>query len=479
MQYRLLAPRQSHFAILPAVAAAVLAVAIFVVDSITHPEIAVAPLYAAVVLLVVKILDTRGVLLVAAGCILLSIAGAAMHDHEELSLVAFINLFGSLAAIGVTTYLALWNRSADRALQEQAHLLEVVHDGIIVRNMDDVVAYWNQGAEQLYGWTRDQAVGKISHQLLQTVFPVAFEELKDDMLRTGRWEGEVLHTRRDGIQLTVASRWSLQRDHRGNPVATIETNNDITARKQAEDALKHTQSELAHVSRVTTLGQLVASIAHEVNQPLAAIVANGEAGLRWLGQSTPKLEEARHAIERIIGEGLRASEVIKRLRSLSAKGAAEKSPVNINQIITDVLPLVQREALDHNVSLRFEAMPELPLAVGDRVQLQQVVLNLVMNAIEAMSDVTDRPRRVLIRTLLNEDDQVAVAVRDTGPGISPEDAGRLFNPFFSTKSYGMGMGLSICRSIVEGHDGRIWASQNADHGATLEFVLPACRGDAS
>jgi two-component system sensor kinase FixL len=479
MQYRSPTARRSHFAILPAVAATVVAAAIFVVDSITHPEISVAPLYAAVVLLVVKVLDTRGVVLVAAGCILLAIASAAMHDHEELSLVAFVNLFASLAAISVTTYLALRNQSADRALVEQAHLLDVVHDGIVVRDMNDVVAYWNQGAERLYGWPRDQAVGKVSHRLLQTVFPAPLEELKAEMLRTGRWDGEVLHTRRDGVQLNVASRWSLQRDHRGNPVATIETNNDITARKQAEDALQRTRSELAHVTRVMTLGELVASIAHEVNQPLAAVVANGEASLRWLGHSTPQLEEARHAIERIINEGIRASEVIKRLRSLLAKGEAERVPLDINQVINDVLPLVQREALDHNVSLRIEADSDLPAVLGDRVQLQQVVLNLVMNAIEATSDVTDRPCRVLVHTFLNEDGQVVVTVQDTGHGINPEEADRLFNPFFSTKSDGMGMGLSICRSIIEGHDGQIWASQNIDHGAKLQFALRAYREDAS
>jgi len=476
MQYRLPTPNRFHFAILPAFAAAVTAAAIFVVDTITHPEISVAPLYAAVVLLVVKAIDTRGVLMVAAGCIVLAIISVAIHDREELSLVALVNLFSSIAAISVTTYLALRNQSADRALLEQAHLLDVVHDGIIVRDMNDVVAYWNQGAEHLYGWPRDQAVGKISHQLLQTVFPVSLEELKADMLRTGRWEGEVIHTRRDGVQLTVASRWSLQRDRRGNPVATIETNNDITARKQAEDSLQRTQSELAHVSRLTTLGQLVASIAHEVNQPLAAIVANGEAGLRWLGYSTPKLEETRHAIKRIISDGLRASEVIKRLRSLSAKGdAAERVPTDINKVITDILPLVQREARNSNVSLQIRAAPKLPAVLGDRIQLQQVVLNLVMNAIEAMSGVTDRPCRVLIRTSLDEDNQIVVSVQDTGPGISPEDAVRLFDPFFSTKSYGMGMGLSICRSIIENHDGRLWAHQDMDQGAMLEFALPAYR----
>jgi two-component system sensor kinase FixL len=478
MQYRLPAPRQSR-AILPAAAAAVIAVAVFVADSVTHPEIAFAPLYTAVVLLVVRFLDTREVLLVSAGCMLLAIASLLLHNRSDLSVIAFLNLFAALAAIGVTTYLALQNQAADRGLREQARLLDVAHDAIIVCDMKGVVAYWNQGAEDLYGWGSEQAIGKVSHRLLQTVFPASLDELKAEVLRTGRWEGELLHTRRDGRQLTVASRWSLQRDHLGSPVAMLETNNDITARKQAEKALQGTQSELAHVTRVTTLGELVASIAHEVNQPLAAVVANGEASLRWLGLQAPRLDEARHALERIISEGVRASEVIKRLRSLSEKSEAEKIPLDINQVINEVIPLVQREALDHNVSLRLEAGSEVPAVLGDRVQLQQVVLNLVMNAIEAMSAVTDRPCRVLIRTSLNEDDQVVVTVQDSGSGISPEDASRLFNPFFSTKAHGMGMGLSICRSIIQSHDGRIWASQNSGPGATLQFALPACRKDGS
>ena len=477
MQYKLPAARKLQLEILPAIAAAMAAAAIFIVDSVTHAEIAVAPFYAAVVLLVVKVLDTRGVLLVAAGCVLLAIASATLHDRGELSVVALINLFASLAAIGVTTYLALRNQLADGKLRSQAHLLDIVHDGIIVRDMNDVVAYWNHGAEQLYGWEQDQAIGKVSHRLLQTVFPSPLDELKAKVLLTGRWEGEVLHTRHDGRQLTVASRWSLQRDNHGDPVAVLETNNDITARKHAEEALQRTQSELAHVSRVTTLGELVASIAHEVNQPLAAVVANGEAGLRWLGHETPQLDETRQALERIISEAIRASDVIRRLRSLSEKREAEKVPLDINQVIKEVIPLIQREALDHNVSLQVEAGSELPTVLGDRVQLQQVVLNLVVNAIEAMSAVTDHPCRVLICTSLSEEDQVVTAVQDAGHGISAEDASRLFNPFFSTKAHGMGMGLSICRSIIQSHDGRIWATQNSDHGATLHFALPAYRKD--
>lgn len=477
MQDQLPLPRPFLSTILPLTVAAIIAAAIFVVDWVTTPEITIAPLFATVVLLVGRILDKRGILLVATGCVVLTIV--ALHNHYELSFVAFANLFASLATIGTTAYLVVRNRSADLVLREQARFLDVTHDAILVRDMNDVIIYWNRGAEELYGWRRGQAVGNVAHHLLQTVPPLPLDALKSKVLCAGRWEGEIFQTRRDGVQLTVASRWSLQRDHRGNPVSILVTNNDITGRKQAEDALQRSTSQLAHVTRVKTLDELVASIAHEVNQPLAAIVVNGEASLRWLDRPSPRLDEARNATERIISEGIRASEVIKRLRNLSEKGDAQRVPLDINQVINEVIPLIQHEALDHNVSLQMEAGSALPELLGDRVQLQQVMLNVLMNAIEAMSAETDHPRRVLIRTYFDDDDQVVVAVEDTGHGIGPENAARLFNPFFSTKGRGLGMGLSICRSIIQGHNGRIWASQNSERGTTLQFALPICREDAS
>ena len=191
------ANKQSISFALP-VAAFIIAATIFVVDSITHPEIAVAPLYAAVVLLVVRFLDTRGVLLVSAGCMILAVVSALLHDRAELSAIAFMNLFASLSAIVITTYLVLQNQSSNLLLLEQARLLDVTHDAIVARNMQDVVTYWNQGAEELYGWSRDEAIGQPSHQLLKTEFPIPLDALKQQVLRTGRWEGELLQKRRDG-----------------------------------------------------------------------------------------------------------------------------------------------------------------------------------------------------------------------------------------------------------------------------------------
>jgi signal transduction histidine kinase len=210
-----------------------------------------------------------------------------------------------------------------------------------------------------------------------------------------------------------------------------------------------------------------------VNQPLAAVVANAEATLRWLGRATPDLEAARRSVEWIINDGNRASEVIRRVRALATKTNPEKVTLDINDVVRETIPLVQRELVGHQVSLRMELAAALPMIMGDRVQLQQVIINLVMNGIEAMQSVIDRPREMEIRSSQDETQQVLVRVTDCGVGIQAGDADRLFKAFFTTKSSGMGMGLSICRSIIEGHGGKLWATANAPHGATFQFTLPA------
>jgi C4-dicarboxylate-specific signal transduction histidine kinase len=235
---------------------------------------------------------------------------------------------------------------------------------------------------------------------------------------------------------------------------------DMTDRKRAEEKLRDSQQrlvdaqiELAHLTRVTALGELTASIAHEVNQPLAAVVANAESGLRWLRRETPDLDAACRSLGWIIDDGNRASEVIRRVRSLAKKAPVEKLPLDVNDVAREVIALVQRELTKHRVSLRAEWAPTLPMILGDRVQLQQVIINLMMNGSEAMQAVMDRPRELVIRSRQDEAQQVLLSVTDCGVGISTENADRLFNPFFTTKSSGMGMGLSICRSIVEDHGG--------------------------
>jgi signal transduction histidine kinase len=216
-----------------------------------------------------------------------------------------------------------------------------------------------------------------------------------------------------------------------------------------------------------------------VNQPLAAVVTNAEACVRWLDRETPDLDEARDAMESIIKDGKRAGEVIRHIRALSKKADPQKAPLDVNDVLNEVIALVQRELFRHRVSLRMELAPDVPVVLADRVQLQQVIINLVMNGIEAMQPVTDRPRELVIRSHQDEAHQVLVTVKDCGVGISAETADRLFDAFFTTKSSGMGMGLSICRSIIEAHGGRLSVSANVGPGATFQFALPVHRQAAS
>jgi PAS domain S-box-containing protein len=291
------------------------------------------------------------------------------------------------------------------------------------------------------------------------------------------------YLRRDGSRVPILIAGALFEWKRDEGVAFVI---DMTDRKRAEERLRASeqrlldaQMELARVTRMTTLGELTASIAHEVNQPLAAVVNAAAACLRWLDGGTPNLDEARSAADWIIKEGNRASEVIRRVRALANKTDLEKVPLDINDVVKEVIALVQREMDSQRVLLRIELGPALPMILGDRVQLQQVIINLVMNSIEAMQSVTDRPRELVIRSQQDETHRVLVIVTDSGVGISAENADRLFNAFFTTKSSGMGMGLSICRSIMEAHGGRLWATANVPHGATFQFSLPMNTDTAS
>jgi signal transduction histidine kinase len=223
---------------------------------------------------------------------------------------------------------------------------------------------------------------------------------------------------------------------------------------------------------VTMLGELTASIAHEVNQPLAAALANAEACLRWLNRESPDIAKARRSVEWVIDDNCRAGDVIRRIKALANKAEIEKVPLDINTVVREVIALVRHELISRSISLRTELAPAPPMVLGDRVQLQQVVINLVMNGIEAMELVSGRPRELVIRSCLDGAQRMLVSVTDCGVGISLEDADRLFKAFFTTKSGGMGMGLSICRSIVEAHGGRLSASRNEGPGATFQFVLP-------
>jgi PAS domain S-box-containing protein len=257
----------------------------------------------------------------------------------------------------------------------------------------------------------------------------------------------------------------------GDLMQFVGSSTDITERKQAEEALRQAQADLARVSRVTTMGELTASLAHEVNQPIAAAVTNANTCLRWLMRDHPDVEEAREAASRIVKDGTRAAEIISRIRLLFKKGTPQRELIDVNEGIREMLVLLRNEATRYNILVRTELAANLPRVMGDRVQLQQVMMNLIVNGIDAMKDV-DGARELAIKSQKAEDDRVLVSVSDTGVGLPPEQADQIFKAFFTTKPEGTGMGLSISRSIVESHGGRLWAADNTARGASLYFTLP-------
>jgi PAS domain S-box-containing protein len=282
--------------------------------------------------------------------------------------------------------------------------------------------------------------------------------------------------RADGSKLYVTTSGKPRFDAEGRFLGYRGVGTDVTANvraDQAERALQQTQTELAHATRLTTLGQLTASIAHEVNQPLAAIVANGDACLRWLQRTPPDVGKAHDSVQAMISDGNRASDVVRRIRGLAKYSAPHSTLVNVNDVIEEVILLVRREVMSGHVVVKLDLAQDLPPVLFDRVQLQQVIINLVVNSVQAMADNKERPRELLIRSSRSTTDKVHIAVTDTGIGIDPETAKRLFEAFFTTKSTGMGIGLSICRSIIEAKGGRIWATANDGPGATFQFTLTA------
>jgi C4-dicarboxylate-specific signal transduction histidine kinase len=291
-------------------------------------------------------------------------------------------------------------------------------------------------------------------------------------MREGRWEGELVNRKTDGTPVVVTSRWSLQRDNAGQPALILETNIDISERKRMEEALQQAQADLARQNRVLVVGEMTASIAHEVNQPIAAVVTSANAGLRWLDTQPPALEEVRQALTRIEKDGNRAREVVSRVRALVKKVPPRIERWDLNEAVGEVVALTRPELLRNGVVLRNALSDDVRLVKGDRVQLQQVLMNLIVNAIEAMTGVHGRPRELTISTARADPDTAMVEVRDTGTGLDPGHLNRLFQSFYTTKPEGMGMGLAISRSIVEAHGGRLEAVPNEPHGAVFRFTLP-------
>jgi PAS domain S-box-containing protein len=395
-----------------------------------------------------------------------------------------LELLASQAAISLENARLYSDLRESEAKLEEAQ--RIAHVGYWQRDLATNFLTWSDESFRIVGlapgesgiaFTRYQEL--IHPEDRQRVVAVAAEALRGGR----RYDLEYRVVRPNGEVRIVHSQGSVMRDESGRPRRMFGIIQDITERKDAEENLRESerryreaQVALAHANRVTTMGQLTASIAHEVNQPIAAAVTNAHAALRWLGGHPPDLEEVRQSLDAIIKDGNRAGDVIGRIRALVKKAPPRHDQLDINEAILEVIEVTRSELLRNGVSLQTELAKGLSLIRGDRIQLQQLVLNLIMNAVEAMSDANKGSRGgsrdLLISTAEDGSKGLLVAVRDSGPGLDPEGLVRLFDPFYTTKPGGMGMGLSICRSIIEAHGGRIWAT-NVPNGATFHFTLPS------
>jgi PAS domain S-box-containing protein len=392
--------------------------------------------------------------------------------------IAVLELLAAQAAI------SLENTRLYGELQEREAKVRRLVDsniiGIFVWDLEGRIIEANEAFLSMIGYGHDEvASDRVDWaELTPAEWRPATERAIAELKATGSCKAfEKEYLRKDGSRVPVLLGAATFGNNQDQGVAFVL---DLSERKEAERRLQESgrryseaQIELAHVTRVTMLGQLTASIAHEVNQPLAAVIAHAHASMRWLSREQPDLGEARGALESIVKDATRASEVIHRVRALSKKAEIQKTPLEVNDVINEVVAFVQRELASHQVSVRLELAPALNPGIADRVQLQQVITNLVINGIEAMQAVTEPPRQLVLSSRQDGPQQIQVSVKDTGVGISSEAGNRVFEAFFTTKSGGLGMGLSICRAIIEAHGGRLWAEPNVPRGAAFHFTLPS------
>ena len=366
-------------------------------------------------------------------------------------------------------------RRAEEALRESEERWRAVFDnsaaGIALANPSGRFLAGNLAYQKMLGYSEKELRELSFLDITHEDYRDANSELTTELLEGKRqyFEMEKRYRRKDGNLIWVRVHVSLVSGKQITPRFLLTIVDNITELKRAEEGLRDAQMTLAHVTRVATLGEMTASIAHEINQPLGALVNNANACLGWL--STENLEEVRNSVELMLDDAQRASEIITRIRSLVKKAPPQKDWLDINQTIREVIGLARNEIQRNGVALETQLSDDMPLIFADRIQLQQVMLNLMMNAIEAMTQVTT-PRELLISSEADDSKGVVVVVRDSGPGLDSKSLERLFEPFYTTKPQGMGMGLAICRSLIEAHGGRLWATTNAPHGAVFQFTLP-------
>jgi two-component system, LuxR family, sensor kinase FixL len=370
-------------------------------------------------------------------------------------------------------------RESEAALKESEkrfhQVAEIVGEFIWEVDVKGLYTYASPSVEQILGYTTEELVGKkhfydlfepsVREGLKAAAFQVfaareAFRYFPNPNVSKS---GEIVHLETSG---------SAVLDRAGNLIGYRGADADVTRRKQSENEIEQQRTQLAHLSRVNMLGELAGSLAHEINQPLTAILSNAQAAQRFLAHDQGDLNEIRDILADIVAEDKRAGEVIRRLRGLLKKGEVQHQPLNMNEVVEEVLKLVRNDLVNQSVIARTELAPDLPLLYGDNVQIQQVLINLVMNAGDAMVDVASHERRLTIRTNLAGDGSVHLSVADCGKGVAPEELERIFEPFYTTKSHGLGFGLAICRTIITAHGGTLWATNNPERGATFHFALP-------
>jgi two-component system sensor kinase FixL len=335
--------------------------------------------------------------------------------------------------------------------------------------------FWDTATRQMFGVAPDTQI--TLEDFYQTLNPDDIDRVEQAWRRAFEtrqpYQIELRVQRSDGSICWIHSRGRGYYDDAGNPLRMIGVVLDITERKEAESELLLQRQELAHITRVSTMGELAASLAHELNQPLTAILSNAQAAQRFLAGDGANLDEIREILSDIVHDNSRAGEVIRRMRTLFRKGEPEFTSLDLANVISDVVLLAHSDAINHNIRVLFEVPPGLPPVRGDRVQLQQVILNLLMNAFHAMKDCPLQEREVVVRGEVDGAEGILATVRDHGIGLGRGNLDKIFQPFYTTKRDGLGMGLSITSSIIEAHGGRLWAKNNEDRGATFYFTVPA------
>jgi signal transduction histidine kinase len=459
-----------------------LAMAIFAIDAFTRLEMAIAVMYVVVLLVASPAWPRRRLLGLSAACAVLTLAAAVIAHGWQPPPSPAGRVLVSLAAIAIATWLALDLQRAIDGLQSRQQALRrseaflagaqrLTRTGSFGLRVTDGTMVWSEEAARIFAYPPE--LEPSMERVMARTLPEDLALVRAAFDRSFACEGAIDLAHRlllpDGRIRHVHVLAELSHDDLGR-CEYLGAVTDVTARVEAEQQLHATHVQLAHAARVSTLGELAASVAHEVNQPLAAIAANAQAARRWLARPVPELDEVRAALDGILQAGERASQVFRRIRALARRTEPEHRPLDLNALVRETVDLLQRELQRRPVDLKLDLDPALPAVEGDAVELQQVLINLIMNALQASEDGGRSPR-VELRSL-HDGGQVRLSVRDNGPGIAGIDPTRLFEPFYSSKPDGMGLGLSICRSIVARHGGRIEA-RNSPPGSTFIFELPA------